>query len=286
LADLPAFERSGLPLKEEGKIMATAADAQTRIEFVEAASERLTAITSADRERRFYVLASGVFLFLTIVGFRQFFLHGRSIGGAPMTPQIVPLIVAHGLAMLGWVTLLFVQSLLIVNKRTRIHMKLGVAGAVLAGVIVMLGLSVAPLSAHFNPHIYDDFGGARPFMVLALTSIVAFGALAAIGLANRRRPEVHRPMMLLATLPLMTGSIDRWPHFPWLLALAHGNVPLVHWGQILILGGLLFALHAAMTRRPSRPYAVGYAGLAVVLFVSSLVFHSAAWDQFARLVVP
>jgi len=239
-----------------------------------------------ERERQFYVVASAAFLFLTIVGFRQFFLHGKSIGGEPMTPRIVLLIVAHGLAMLGWVTLLLVQSLLIVSRRTRIHMKLGIAGAVLAGAIVILGVCVAPLSARFNPRIYDDFGGARPFLVLALTSIVAFGALAAIGLANRRRPKVHRPMMLLATLPLMTGSIDRWPHFPWLLALAHGNVPLVHWGQILVLGGLLFVLHAAMTRRASRPYAIGYAGLAVVLFGSAVVFHSSQWDQIARLVAP
>jgi len=265
--------------------MATAADAQAPTGFAGTAAQR-TAVSRIDRERQFYAIASGAFLLLTIVGFRQFLLHARSIGGAPMTPQIAGLIVVHGLAMLSWVTLLFVQSLLIVGRRANLHMKLGMAGAVLAGAIVTLGLTVAPLSAHYNPAIYDDFGGARPFMVLALTSILAFGALAAIGIACRRRPQVHRPMMLLATLPLMTGAIDRWPHFPWLLALAHGNVPLVHWGQILLLGGLLFPLHTAMTRRVSGHYVMGYAGLTVVLYLSAIVFHSTAWDQMARLVVP
>ncbi len=42
-----------------------------------------------DRERRFYVIASFAMLVITVIGFRQFLLHGRSIGGAPMTPQIL-----------------------------------------------------------------------------------------------------------------------------------------------------------------------------------------------------
>jgi uncharacterized membrane protein YozB (DUF420 family) len=33
-----------------------------------------------------------------------------------------------------------------------------------------------------------------------LVNILGFGVLAGIGLIYRRRPEIHRPMMLLATL--------------------------------------------------------------------------------------
>jgi FtsH-binding integral membrane protein len=113
--------------------------------------------------------------------------------------------------MSSWVILFFVQSALIVAGNRRVHMKVGVAGAVLAAVIIVLGTCVGILSVHFNPEGYSDLGGARFFLAIMLTGILTFGALIAIGINYRRRPEVHRPMMLLATVVLMTGSLDRWP---------------------------------------------------------------------------
>lgn len=252
---------------------------------VESSQDRVASSAPLERERLFYVIASLAMLVITAIGFRQFLLHGRSIGGEPMTPQIVGLIVIHGSAMLGWVLLLFVQSLLILSGRPSLHVMLGRVGAVLAAAIVILGPIVAPLSAHFNPNIYIPFGGARFFMALAVAGPIMFGVLAAIGLANRHRPEVHRPMMLLATLAIMTGAIDRAPHMPWVIGLVRGNVPLFHWGQVLLLGAILFALHAVMTRRPSRYYVMGYAGLAVMCLLATVVARSAAWDQLASLVV-
>jgi|SRR5208282_2365043 len=252
---------------------------------VETSQDRVANRGALDRERLFYVIAAFAMLVITAVGFRQFLLHGRSIGGAPMTPQIMRLIVAHGLAMLGWIALLFAQSLLIYTGRLRLHMMLGRVGAVLAAAIVLLGLLVAPLSAHFNPDIYTAFGGARFFLVLALAGPLMFGALAAIGIANRHRPEVHRPMMLLATLAIMTGSLDRWPYMARLSAFVRGNVPVSHYGQILLLGALLFVLHAAMTRRANRYYAVGYVGVAIASLLFVAIARSAAWNQLAGLFV-
>ncbi len=117
-----------------------------------------------------------------------------------------------------------------------------------------------------------------------LASPLMFGALVAVGIAYRRRPEVHRPMMLLATQSLMTGSLDRSSYMARLTALVHGNVPVFHWRQILLLGALLFVLHAAMTRRTSRYYAAGYASLAVGSLLSVVVAHSTTWNQIAALV--
>ena len=79
-----------------------------------------------------------------------------------MTHQIVPLIIAHGLAMSGWVVLFLVQSILILTGRRRLHMVIGPLGGVLAAAIVILGATVAPLSVHFSPQIYVSLGGPRP----------------------------------------------------------------------------------------------------------------------------
>lgn len=248
--------------------------------------DRVAARGVIQQERRFYVVAACALLLVTVVGFRQFLMHGEGADRIPITPHILPLVVIHGLAMLAWVVLLLVQSLLIVAGRRRLHMTLGLLGAVLAAAIVILGTATAVLSARFNPALYEDFGGARYFLTFALTAMVLFGALTAVGIAYRSRPEVHRPMMLLATVALMTGSFDRWPFIPWLMAVTHDNVPLFHWGPMLLLGAALLALHAGMTRRLSRAHIAGYAGALAVTLLSTVVARSAAWNQLAALVVP
>jgi hypothetical protein len=231
--------------------MATATDAPTRVGFTEAEPARPTKLT-VNRERRLFAAAAFAMLVLTAVGFRQFILHGRAIGGVPMTPQILALVVMHGLAMLGWVVLFCVQSTLIVANRQRLHLVLGKVGAWLAGAIVILGLAVAPLSVHYNPAAYDDFGGARYFLALMWPEPLTFGVLVAVALAYRHRPEVHRPMMLLATVGLMTGPLTRWPYWDTLVRFGNGSVAAAMFGQMLALGATLLVVHALSITRKLR----------------------------------
>jgi len=46
-------------------------------------------------------------------------------------------------------------------------------------------------------------------MAIPLISILIFGVFVAIGVWYRRRPEIHRPMMLLATLSIVAAATDR-----------------------------------------------------------------------------
>lgn len=238
-----------------------------------------------DRERRFYAVASFALLFITVVGFRAFVLHGGSAFGQ-FTPQVVGLIVVHGLAMLGWVTLLFAQSLLIVTGRRRLHVTLGRVGAGLAAFIVIAGLAAGSLSVHYNPRLYDDFGGPRYFLAIMISEMLTFGGLVALAIGYRHRPEVHRPLMLLATVSVVGAAMARWPYMPWLRTIVNGNVWAMVYGQMLLLGAVLFVLHAAMTRRGYRHYVVGYACLAVVTLLTVRVGSSAAWDRIASVIVP
>src|SRR5262249_24946500 len=129
-----------------------------------------------------------------------------------MTSQILPLIVAHGLAMSGWVLLFFLQSILTVTGRRRLHVVIGPLGGVLAGAIVILGSTVAPFSVHFSPYVYATLGGPRPFLAMMFVQLLSFGTFVGTGLVYRRRPEIHRPMMLLATVVIQSGSFGRFPY--------------------------------------------------------------------------
>lgn len=249
---------------------ATAASPQARIAYA----------GSAASERLFYLIAAGTMVIFTAGGFRNFYLHGRAPWGN-MTSQIVPVIVAHGLAMSAWIILFFVQSLLIWMGNRRRHMAIGTAGAVLASVIVLLGTAVAPLSVRFRPEIYAPFGGPRFFLALMLAEVLLFGAFVGIGLAYRRRAEIHRPMMLLATIVILSGALGRFPYVDAIAA----QGPLYVWGPVLLFGALLFCLQSAMSRA-NRWYLLGYAGIVISSFLSTGVGSSALWNQMVARFVP
>ena len=85
---------------------------------------------------------------------------------------------------------------------------LGRMGAVLAAaIIVIIGVTMAIESVRVTP---DDgvIGGLtrKQFLAIPLTDIIKFTFFVSIGVIYRRYAEIHRPMMLLATLTAITTA--------------------------------------------------------------------------------
>lgn len=228
-------------------------------------------------ERLFYVIAASLMLVATVVGFRAFLLHGKGAEGEAITRQIVPLVVVHGMAMLSWIVLFLVQSVLILKGNPRLHMRIGVGGAVLAGVMVPLGSATAILSARYNPGQYEFFGGARFFLAIMLGEMLCFGLLVGVAVINRRRPEIHRPMMLVASLMIIAGALGRCPYIGEFAI----RPPLYVLGPALALGALFLVLQWGMTRTLNRWYAVGYSALVAASCIFVAIGHSAMWNEIA-----
>ena len=148
--------------------------------------------------------------------------------------------------------------------------------------VVTIGSLVAGLSVHFNPAQYGHLGGAKPFLATMWTQMLAFGAFVALGWFYRRRPDVHRPMMLLATLVMQSGSLARCPY---ITNLSH-RAPLYVWGPVLIFGALLFFFQWALSRNINRAYLIGYAGIVVTALVSVFVGTSAGWARLTATLIP
>jgi len=233
-------------------------------------------------ERLFYVVAGSAMLIATVVGFRLFLAHGKGFGGGEITRQIVSLVVVHGLAMFSWIILFLMQSIFILNGNRRLHMRVGVAGAVLAGAMVILGPAVAILSARLNPGVYQPLGGARFFLATMLGEMLAFGTLVVTAVVYRRRAEIHRPMMLLASLMIISGSLGRCPYIGAFALMP----PLYVLGPALVLGAVFLVLQWGMTRAVSRWYAFGYSAVVIASFIFIAVGHSSAWNQIAGTIVP
>jgi hypothetical protein len=136
-----------------------------------------------------------------------------------------PLIVhVHAIAFVGWLVLLTVQVMLIRNNQRQLHRRVGVAGAVLALTMVVLG----PATALYVDRLQLGTPQSDPaFLSTQLIDILAFAGLVAAAVASRRVPAAHKRLILLATIYIadagfarITGSsLERhfgssfWPYF-------------------------------------------------------------------------
>ena len=231
-------------------------------------------------DRRFYIIAAVIMLLFTAEGFRNFLLHGKTLDGA-INAQIAPLIIVHGLAMLGWVIVFLVQCALIQTGRRKLHLSIGPFGALLGAAIVILGPLVAMFSVHFNPAAYENLGGPKFFLAMMFMQMLMFGSFVGLGWFYRRQPQIHRPMMLLATLVIQSGSLSRTPYV-WNLS----SPPLYVQTPVLVFGSLLFFLQWAMSKSPNRAYLTGYAALFAASLASVAVGHSELWTHLATRLTP
>lgn len=231
-------------------------------------------------ERLFYVIAGSLMLIATAVGFSPFLMHGKGFLGGEITRQIVPLVVVHGLAMFGWIVLFLVQSIFILNGNRRLHMRLGVLGALLAGVMVILGSATAILSTRYNLDS-QMFGGPRFFLAIMLGEMLSFGVLVGVAIIYRRRAEIHRPVMLLASLMIISGSLGRFPYIGQFALMP----PLYVLGPALALGALFLILQWGMTRAFNRWYAVGYSAILIASCILIVIGHSGMWNKIAGAIL-
>jgi uncharacterized membrane protein YozB (DUF420 family) len=144
-------------------------------------------------------LASALALFL---GFLPSYFHRSA-----ELPSLTLLYQLHGAFFTAWVALLVAQTALVAGHRTDIHRTLGVAGVVLAVVVFVVGVAVSVETLRRNGG--PPGGDPRRFFAIPVGDIIVFGALVSTAVVQRRHSEVHKRLMLLATLSLLTAAVGR-----------------------------------------------------------------------------
>jgi hypothetical protein len=222
------------------------------------------------RTRRFYVGVAIAVLVTVFVGFsRSYFL--KAYYG---TPELSLLLHIHGLVFTSWVLLFLAQTTLVAAGRTDLHRKLGVGGAVLAALVLIVGTTTAILRVK---------GGSAPipgvpplsFLAVPLFDMVVFAILIAAGLSLRNRPETHKRLMTLATIALMSAPIARFP----LGVLQAGPPAFFGLTDLFIVAIMVYDL---VTRRKIHPATV-WGGLVIVASqpLRLMISGTQAWMAFA-----
>jgi FtsH-binding integral membrane protein len=154
----------------------------------------------------YFFSAMAVLMLVTVfVGFGPtYYLAG--VFHAPLPSLIIHL---HGAVFSCWVLLLLAQTSLVSVGRVDIHRRLGMAGFVLACLMVVAGVLAATDS------LVRESGAARRdprfFYIIPLTDMVVFATLVYFAFRNRFNSAAHKRLLLIATTGLMIAAIARWP---------------------------------------------------------------------------
>jgi hypothetical protein len=164
-------------------------------------------LLTAQRDRRFFTGLALVLLLTVVAGFsRTYYFNDLAASPFALTPALH----WHGAAFTAWMLLLVVQTMLIASGRTSLHRALGMAGALLAATMVGLGIYIA-VSRTADGTMLDRGVSPLLFLAVPVVGMVVFACLVAAALRYRRQPGIHKRLMMLATLELVTAGISRVP---------------------------------------------------------------------------
>lgn len=227
-------------------------------------------------ERWFYAGMVVAILVAAAIGFVPGLLDAESRRG-----PVTPLVAVHALAVTAWLLLFLTQASLVATHRTRLHRKLGVAGGVLAAVVVVSSYLTTVEMARRGHRLVEgiDTTDMARHLALPFGDLASFAVLTAAALWFRRSPPVHKRLMLL-------GSIGGF--VPASLAHFIGHFQLPTAALIVPLLGFLLApaVHDRLsTGRMHRVSWAGAWGLFVWMSLELALGGTAAWRGLAEWLI-
>jgi len=160
----------------------------------------------AGLKRRFYLAISIVMVAMIFIGFWPSY-YGPLVRGATEAPWILHV---HGAIYIGWMFLLVAQAWLAASGRIRQHRAVGNFGIGLGSLVFAMGLIVsfvAPVMTYnAGTRTLDEAAG---FLLIPLGDMVLFGALFFPAVIYRQKSELHKRLMILATIAIAFAAIFR-----------------------------------------------------------------------------
>ena len=248
-----------------------------------------TAARQGQQRSRFYVRAGLFVIALSIIGFGASNLDRSLRFGLPS-----PLVVAHGATVMAFLVLFTRQAWLVANGRLATHRKLGWVGAVLAVLIIVIGMAMSVATSRRGHDLSGDIfravgGPITPDAILIpALSFFNFGVLVGAAILNRHRPAIHKRLMLLAILQPM--AIEPVHHlFGHIVGYAPGIQVAFNAVNMAAIVALLSvsAVHDRWTEGRIHPVSLW---VPIALFVElnvmlGLVLPSHAWQNLANRLI-
>ena len=239
--------------------------------------------------RRFHVWMAAVCLAVAVVGFAP--TYWLQVPAATFVGS--PLIHLHAALFTAWPVYLLVQATLAARGRIARHRAWGLLGISLATAMVFVGMAVA--NAALGARLQAGHGDrARAFHLASMSMMALFGSFVALAIAYVTRPEIHKRLMLLATIATLPPAVARL-----FFAVSVGIAPGLRPGlgpprtvaevllPTLLADALVVAgiVHDVRTRgRPHPAYLIGGAVMVAVHVLRIPVSTTSWWYGVADLL--
>jgi hypothetical protein len=207
--------------------------------------------------RYFYVGIGVLSLFYVALGFSYTYFIPMSQGkfSAPLLFHI------HGMMYFAWILLIVSQPLLVRLKNIPLHRRIGIGGLILAAGMFIVGVAMAIVSGQ-RTVAAGSADQARAFLLIPITDMILFGTFVGMTIINLKNAEMHKRLILLATLSILPAAFGR-------IFGIHGINPATVQGFIIALlleeSTLLLGItYDMVTRKKVHPVYI-WGGLAVVI---------------------
>jgi len=218
---------------------------------------------------------------------------------APMTQGhyvAAPILAIHGLLFSTWTLFFVLQTWLAASGDIANHRAAGLFGIALASVMFVFGLMAAIVEVRRAAAI-GQLDGGLSFSILPVWHVTFFATLVALAIANIRRPDWHKRLMLVASIVILDAPLARLFNY---FVVFHGHIPvpaglppqphvlsgIAPWAYIVDLYLLFPMIYDWRTR--GRPHVVTAAGFGFVVLMELLegpIGRTAAWHGFASWLV-
>jgi hypothetical protein len=231
--------------------------------------------TKVNPDRIFFPSMCLLFLVTVWLGFsKTYYAAGLVTAHLPAT-----IIHVHAAAMTLWLLTLIVQISLVSVRKVKLHMAVGLWGFALAACMIPIGTAAAINSLRRD--MSPPGSGLTPltFFVVPVSALLAFAVLGAWSYSVRRKPDQHKRLILLATIPLLDAAIGRFPQ-----TLGIASTPVAQLLIICIFPAVLIAYDLVSRRKVLRVTWIGSLLLLVVWLTRIPLAQTAPWQAFAKLV--
>jgi hypothetical protein len=158
---------------------------------------------------RFFLAMSGLLLLILLAGFSRT-LYLRLFFEVPPIPTYLHV---HGATVTAWFVWLIVQASLVNVNRIDVHRRIGMLGVVIGAAVVPAGLMATLQFVPRLPEMGFPFEQAPWFITwivwVNFHMLLGFVGFLATALMLRRRTDIHKRLMLLATISLMPPPLAR-----------------------------------------------------------------------------
>ena len=207
---------------------------------------------------------------IAVVGFWRLYF-GPLVVGTLSQPLLIHI---HAAVFTGWLVLFFLQAAFAATRRVQWHLWLGKIGIGYGVLLVVVGLITGIARASERPL----GGAAERLLFVSFADMAVFIGFFVPAITYRRKPQLHRRLMVVAATTLLVAAVGRIAFLP--AGSARAPITFAIW----VLPVVLAMMYDFRKTRSIHPiYTIGLA-VFLVRRLSVPLSQTQAWSEFAKNV--